>query len=85
MLKPINAPHELATALMDDFFNLYQYVALGLGLDIEDITALTIADAEGIAFAQRKFLELVDEFEKNLPGIEIRWCRTVENEEDDEE
>ena len=84
-MKPIYAPHELATSLMDDFFSLYQYVAVGLDLDITDRKALEKADAEGIAFARRKFIELVEEFEDNLPGIEIRWCREDNDDEDDEE
>ena len=35
-MKKIYAPHELATDMMDCFFHLYQYVACGLGLDVED-------------------------------------------------
>ena len=81
-MKEIYVPHELATTLMDSFFSLYQYVALGLDLDITDRKALEIADAEGIAFAQRKFMELAEEFEDSLPGIELRWCRDTEDDEE---
>lgn len=72
-MKKIYAPHELATDMMDCFFHLYRYVACGLGLDVEDETAVIEADDEAVKYARRKFLETVGDFENVFPGLEIRW------------
>ena len=80
-MKKIYAPHELATDMMDCFFHLYQYVACGLGLDVEDEAAVAEANNEGTEYARRKFLEAVGDFENVFPGLEIRWIPTEEEEE----
>lgn len=80
-MKKIYAPHELATDMMDCFFHLYQYVACGLGLDVEDEAAVAEANNEGSEYARRKFLEAVGDFENVFPGLEIRWIPTEEEEE----
>lgn len=81
-MKKIYAPHELATNLMDCFCELYQYVACGLGLDVEDKVALAEANDEATQYARRKFLEAVGDFENVFPGLEIRWVPTEEEEEE---
>lgn len=80
-MKKIYAPHELATDMMDCFFHLYQYVACGLGLDVEDKAAVAEANNEGTEYARRKFLEAVGDFENIFPGLEIRWIQNEEEEE----
>ena len=80
-MKKIYAPHELATDMMDCFFHLYQYVACGLGLDVEDEAAVADANNEGTEYARRKFLEAVGDFENVFPELEIRWIPTEEEEE----
>ena len=80
-MKKIYAPHELATDMMDCFFQLYQYVACGLGLDTEDEAAVAEANNEGTEYARRKFLEAVGDFENVFPELEIRWIPTEEEEE----
>lgn len=81
-MKKIYAPHELATNMMDCFFHLYQYVACGLGLDVEDEAALAEAEDEAIKYARRKFLEAVGDFENVFPELEIRWIQHNEKEEE---
>ena len=81
-MKKIYAPHELAQDMMDCFFHLYQYVACGLGLDIEDETALAEANDEAVKYARKKFLETVKDFENVSPGLEIGWVRNNEEEEE---
>ena len=81
-MKKIYAPHELATDMMDCFFHLYQYVACGLGLDVEDEAAVAEANNEGSEYARKKFLEAVGDFENTFPGLEIRWVPTEEEEEE---
>ena len=76
----IFAPHELATDMMDCFFHLYQYVACGFGLDVENEVAVTQAQDEAVRYARRKFLETVEDFENAFPGLEIRWMREEEEE-----
>ena len=80
-MKKIYAPHELAQDMMDCFFNLYQYVACGLGLDTDDKTAVAEAEAEAARYTRRKFLEIVGDFENVFPGLGIRWIRNEEEEE----
>ena len=80
-MKKIYAPHELATDMMDCFFHLYQYVACGLGLDVEDEAAVAEANNEGSEYARKKFLEAVGDFENTFPGLEIRWVPKEEEEE----
>jgi len=82
MMK-ILAPHELAQKIMNNFFELYQYVALGMGLDIEDEKALKIATEEGTKFAQDEFCALADKFEEAFPGVEIRWVYFDDEEDED--
>ena len=81
-MKKIYAPHKLATNMMDCFYELYQYVACGLGLDVEDEAALTDAEDEAIKYARRKFIETVGDFENVFPELEIRWVQDEEEEEE---
>ena len=81
-MKKVFAPHELAQDMMDCFYGLYQYVACGLGLDVEDEAALAKAHDEGVKYARRKFLEAVEDFENVFPELEIRWVYDDEKEEE---
>ena len=74
-MKEIYAPHELAQDMMGCFFHLYQYVACGLGFDVEDEAAVAEAADEAVKYARRKFLETVGDFENMFPGLEIRWIQ----------
>ena len=81
-MKKIYAPHELAQDMMDCFFHLYQYVACGLGLDVEDEAAVAEAEDEAVKYARKKFLEAVGDFENVFPELEIRWVQNNEEEEE---
>lgn len=81
-MKKIYAPNELAQDMMDCFFHLYQYVACGLGLDLNDKAAVAEAEDEAVRYARRKFLETVGDFEDVFHELEIRWVRNDEEEEE---
>ena len=79
-MKQVFAPHELAIELMDNLFDLYACAVLTTDADLEDETFEKIASEEARKYARRKFLEICEEFEKNIP--DFTWCWVCEENEE---
>lgn len=80
-MKQVFAPQKLAMELMNNLFDLYACAVLSTDADLNDEVFEKLASEEARKYARRKFLEICDEFEKNIP--EFTWCWVNQEDEED--